>query len=86
VTALVHREPNRRYTLNISPIVPSAPDQEVSNQCLHLLEKAIFETPEQWYQWKEFGKVISALPDWIIPARDLVKLPQQVGVSRYAHA
>ncbi len=68
VTALVRREPKRRYSLDISPIVAPAPDQARSSQCLHLLEKAIFEAPEQWYQWKEFGKVIAALPGRMVPA------------------
>lgn len=63
LTALVHREPPRRYTLRISPAVTPAPPQEVGAQCLHRLEQAILAHPEQWYQWKEFGKVITGLPE-----------------------
>ncbi len=62
LTALVRREPKRRYLVDISPTLEPAPGEGVGRQCLRRLEKAIFQAPEQWYQWKEFGKLISALP------------------------
>jgi KDO2-lipid IV(A) lauroyltransferase len=86
LTALVRREPKRRYTLDISPGLAPSPNQELSKQCLHVLEKAIFADPEQWYQWKEFGKVISALPERLVSQ---VVRPQLVpfgSINDYAHA
>jgi Kdo2-lipid IVA lauroyltransferase/acyltransferase len=62
LTAFVRREPKRRYTVDISAAPTPAPGYGASSQCLQLLEKAIHQNPEQWYQWKEFGKVISAPP------------------------
>ena len=86
LTALVRREPKRQYTLNISPGLAPSPNQDVGKHCLHLLEKAIFETPEQWYQWKEFGKVISALPERLVPAVTRPQLVPQGSIAGYAHA
>ena len=62
LTAFVRREPKRRYTLDILPAATPAAVYGAATQCLQLLEEAIYQNPEQWYQWKEFGKVISALP------------------------
>jgi Kdo2-lipid IVA lauroyltransferase/acyltransferase len=86
LTAMVHRERHRRYTLNISPSLTPSPHGEVSKQCLHLLEKSIFEAPEQWYQWKEFGKVLSALPSRRVPGVPQPELVPQSGLVKYAHA
>jgi lauroyl/myristoyl acyltransferase len=86
LTALVRREPKRRYTLDLSPTSASTDYQEASRQCLHLLENAIFQSPEQWYQWKEFGKVIAALPEpKVLPVAQPQWLPPG-GVADYAHA
>ncbi len=62
LTAFVRRQPWRQYTLDISPAIEPAACHEASRHSLQLLEKAIIQAPEQWYQWKEFGKVISSLP------------------------
>jgi KDO2-lipid IV(A) lauroyltransferase len=62
LTALVRREPRRYYTMDISSASTVSSHQPLSQQCLQVLEKAVFRAPDQYYQWKEFGKVISALP------------------------
>lgn len=86
LTGLVRREPKRRYTLDLSPTSASTDYQEASRQCLHLLENAIFQSPEQWYQWKEFGKVIAALPEHkVLPVAQPQWLPPGC-VADYAHA
>lgn len=61
LTGLVRREPDRRYTLKISPVRDSNPEK--SWQYLNILEEAIVADPDQWYQWKEFGKIINTLPE-----------------------
>jgi KDO2-lipid IV(A) lauroyltransferase len=81
LTAFVRREPKRRYTLDISPVSAPAAVYGASSHCLQLLEKAIYQNPEQWYQWKEFGKVISALPAHpaVMAARPYPVRPVTVG-------
>jgi KDO2-lipid IV(A) lauroyltransferase len=86
LTALVRREPKRRYTVDISSASPVPAYQEVSRQCLQVLERAIFGAPEQWYQWKEFGKVISARPEEHVPVVTQPKLVPHVSMTDYAHA
>jgi KDO2-lipid IV(A) lauroyltransferase len=86
LTALVHREQQRRYTLKISPAVTPSTLQDAGKGCLHILEEAILTAPEQWYQWKEFGKVLSAQPKQRVPA---VVQPEWVppgSILDYAHA
>ncbi len=58
VTALAQRNGSRRYTVNFTPIPSGA--VPVAEQCLGVLEEAIQAQPEQWYQWKKFGKMIQA--------------------------
>jgi lauroyl/myristoyl acyltransferase len=86
LTALVRREPKRRYTVDISSALAPSAYQAVSRQCLHLLEKAIFQIPEQWYQWKEFGKVISALQPQLETRVALPQLVPQGSIASYASA
>lgn len=60
ILALVKREEEKRYQLHFSPIATATgPEKKgVGEQCLELLEAAIYAAPGQWYQWKEFGKMI----------------------------
>lgn len=86
LTALVRREPRRRYTVDISPALAPSATQEVSRQCLHLLEKAVYQSPEQWYQWKEFGKVISPRLERLALPVDLPQLVPPGSIVNYARA
>ncbi|MGQ9921949.1 MAG: lysophospholipid acyltransferase family protein [Desulfobacca sp.] len=61
-TALVQRRPQRRYTVALQPMPAPPPGLGVGSQCLQALEQAIWSTPEQWYQWQEFGKLLATLP------------------------
>lgn len=67
LTALVRREPSRNYTLRIAASRAAPADQADRWHYLRLLEQAILADPEQWYQWKEFGKVIRTLPERLAP-------------------
>jgi KDO2-lipid IV(A) lauroyltransferase len=86
LTALVQREQQRRYTLKISPAVTPSMPHDAGKQCLHILEEAIFAAPEQWYQWKEFGKVLSAQPKQRVPAVVQPELVPPGSTLDYAHA
>jgi Kdo2-lipid IVA lauroyltransferase/acyltransferase len=63
ISALVHRDGNRNYTCNLTPVpVPgSTPvNLSLSEQCLRVLETTVEAHPEQWYQWKKFGKMVKS--------------------------
>jgi KDO2-lipid IV(A) lauroyltransferase len=67
ITAFVKRESGRTYTCNLTPGADRASpdDLPVSRKCMRNLEIVLEANPEQWYQWKKFGK--------------LVKVPSEVG-------
>lgn len=60
VTALLQREGRRRYTCQFTSVGPEASpvNTPISERCLKILEIAVQANPDQWYQWKEFGKMI----------------------------
>jgi Kdo2-lipid IVA lauroyltransferase/acyltransferase len=60
VTALLKRDGRRRYTCQFTPVGngSSPANIPISERCLEILEAAVQAYPEQWYQWKEFGKMI----------------------------
>jgi Kdo2-lipid IVA lauroyltransferase/acyltransferase len=62
ITALVKREGNQEYTCSLAPVGNGAfpATLPVSDQCLSVLEEAVEDYPEQWYQWKKFGKMIKS--------------------------
>lgn len=62
ITAMVKREGNREYTCNLTPVGNGAfpANMPVSEQCLSVLEAAVEDYPEQWYQWKKFGKMVKS--------------------------
>ncbi|WP_449245289.1 lysophospholipid acyltransferase family protein [Desulfobacca acetoxidans] len=62
LTALVRREPKRQYCVQLAGVPAFSSTRETSAHCLHRLQEEIFRHPEQWYQWKEFGRFIAALP------------------------
>lgn len=63
VTALLQRNGGISYTLSFTPITrPAADPQTTGAACLKVLERAIQTTPEQWYQWKKFGKMLNLNP------------------------
>jgi len=62
IMALMQRQGKKRYTCNLTPVgngtSPLYPP--VHEQCLSVLERSVEDCPEQWYQWKKFGKLIKS--------------------------
>jgi KDO2-lipid IV(A) lauroyltransferase len=85
-TALVHRQPQRCYTVDMQPILAPPSGQGVGSQCLQRLEQAIWSAPEQWYQWKEFGKLLATLPGQERPEPRTVATQRQPQLAQLAHA
>jgi len=62
ITALMQREGKKQYTCNLTPVGNGAfpANLPLQEQCLNVLESAVENYPEQWYQWKKFGKMIKS--------------------------
>jgi Kdo2-lipid IVA lauroyltransferase/acyltransferase len=62
ITALVKREGNKEYTCSLTPVGNGAfpANMPISDRCLSVLETAVEDHPEQWYQWKKFGKMVKS--------------------------
>jgi Kdo2-lipid IVA lauroyltransferase/acyltransferase len=62
ITALMKREGHQEYTCNLTAVSNGAfpAYQPISERCLSVLETAVEQDPEQWYQWKKFGKMIKS--------------------------
>jgi KDO2-lipid IV(A) lauroyltransferase len=60
LTAFIKRKGNRIYACNLALIAHGASpvNLPVSEMCLRNLEMALEANPEQWYQWKKFGKMV----------------------------
>jgi KDO2-lipid IV(A) lauroyltransferase len=60
VAALVKRDGPQQYTCHFTPVSPgTAPvNMTVGEQCLKVLETAVQNHPEQWYQWHNFAMMI----------------------------
>jgi len=86
LTALVQRRPRRHYTVAMEPVAWSPLRDRLSSLCLRRLEQAVWDHPEQWYQWKEFGKVVTALRPSPAPAATPILIPAAGSVGQYAHA
>jgi len=61
VLGLMVRHPNYTYTLNIHRI-KTIPRDSISQQCVSILEKYIYDYPEEWYQWKNFHQHLYGMP------------------------
>ena len=62
ITALVQRQGKKHYTCNLTAVGNGAfpANPPINEQCLLVLEKAVENYPEQWYQWKKFGNMIKS--------------------------
>ena len=62
ITALMQRQGRKRYTCNLTPVGNGASPvfPPIHEQCLNVLEETVAEFPEQWYQWKKFGKLVKS--------------------------
>lgn len=86
LTALVHRQAPRRYTVAMQPMSARQTGQGIGSQCLKHLEQAIWSAPEQWYQWKEFGKLLTTLPVQEQPEPVVLETRRPPQVAQLAHA
>jgi lauroyl/myristoyl acyltransferase len=83
ISALLKREGQRNYSLNLTPMgngtSPAA--MPVSAQCLRTLEAEVEACPEQWYQWKKFGKIIESRLEVEHDRQESGYLAPEIGVS-----
>jgi len=81
ITALMHRDGYQNYTLNLTPVTNGASSASASEECLRVLEMAIESSPEQWYQWKKFGKMIKFRLEVEHDRQESGYLAPEIGVS-----
>lgn len=56
-TALMHRNNSKDYTLKLNTLTAEeASANPLGKTTMEILDKQLKESPEQWYQWKDFGK------------------------------
>jgi len=57
VSALMHRNSRKRYNLKLKTLLTDEKDKRhVSKEAMNLLNDALKDFPEQWYQWKDLGE------------------------------
>lgn len=83
ITALMQRHERKRYSLNLTPVGNGAfpPHLSLSEQCLSVLQTAIEANPEQWYQWKKFGKMIKSRFEVENENKETGYLAPEIGLS-----
>ncbi|MBN2659208.1 MAG: lysophospholipid acyltransferase family protein [Spirochaetales bacterium] len=60
-TALMHREGQKKFTMNLKTLITEEDDhRSVSQSALTVLDEAINKTPHQWYQWADYGEKLEA--------------------------
>jgi lauroyl/myristoyl acyltransferase len=64
VAAMVKRDGGQEYTCHLTALDNGAApvNMSISQRCLNILEASVKAHPEQWYQWKKFGKLINIDP------------------------
>jgi lauroyl/myristoyl acyltransferase len=83
ITALVQRQGNKRYTCNLTPVGNGASPTHppIHEQCLSVLERTVEDFPEQWYQWKKFGKLIKSHVEVEYDRQETGYLAPEIGLS-----
>jgi Kdo2-lipid IVA lauroyltransferase/acyltransferase len=83
ITALVQRQGKQHYTCNLTPVGNGAApvNLTIHEQCLSVLERTVEEYPEQWYQWKKFGKMIKSPVEVEHDRQEAEYLAPEVGLS-----
>lgn len=57
VSALMHRNSRKHYTLKLKTLLNhDTENKHVSKETMDVLDSALKENPEQWYQWKDLGE------------------------------
>jgi Kdo2-lipid IVA lauroyltransferase/acyltransferase len=83
ITALVQRQGKKQYTCNLTPVGNGASPlyPPIHEQCLSVLERSVEDFPEQWYQWKKFGKIIKSLFEVEYDRQEAGYLAPEIGFS-----
>jgi lauroyl/myristoyl acyltransferase len=83
ITALMQRQGKKRYTCNLTPVGngASAKYPPIHEQCLSVLESTVEDFPEQWYQWKKFGKLIKSRFEVEYDRQETGYLAPEIGFS-----
>jgi KDO2-lipid IV(A) lauroyltransferase len=83
ITALVQRQGKKQYTCNLTPVGNGASPVHppIHEQCLSVLEGTVEDFPEQWYQWKKFGKLITSQVEAEYDRQENGYLAPQIGLS-----
>jgi Kdo2-lipid IVA lauroyltransferase/acyltransferase len=83
VTALMKREGKKGYTCDLTTVSNGAfPTQmSLSERCLSVLEDTVEVHPEQWYQWKKFGKLIKSHVEVENGNQEIGYLAPEIGFS-----
>jgi len=83
ITALVQRQGKKRYTCNLTPVGNGASPAHppIHEQCLSVLERTVEDFPEQWYQWKKFGKLIKSNFEVEYDRQETGYLAPEIGLS-----
>jgi Kdo2-lipid IVA lauroyltransferase/acyltransferase len=83
ITALMQRQGKKRYSCNLTPVGNGASPlfPPIHEQCLSVLEKTVEELPEQWYQWKKFGKLIKSHFEVEYDRQETGYLAPEIGLS-----
>jgi KDO2-lipid IV(A) lauroyltransferase len=83
VTALMKREGKKNYTCNLTAVDNGAfpPQLSWSERCLRVLEDTVEDHPEQWYQWKKFGKLIKSHVEVEYDNTETGYLAPEIGLS-----
>jgi Kdo2-lipid IVA lauroyltransferase/acyltransferase len=83
VTALMQREGKKNYTCNLTSVSNGSfpPHLSWSERCLSVLEDTVEDHPEQWYQWKKFGKLIKSHVEVEHDNQETGYLAPEIGLS-----
>ena len=83
ITALMQRQGNQRYTCNLTPVGNGASPvyPAIHEQCLSVLEETVAEFPEQWYQWKKFGRMVKSQFEAEYDRQEAGYLAPEIGFS-----
>jgi len=83
VTALMQREDKQHYTCSLTAVDNGAFPAylSLSERCLRVLEETVEVHPEQWYQWKKFGKLIESQVEAEYDNQEAGYLAPEIGLS-----
>jgi KDO2-lipid IV(A) lauroyltransferase len=83
ITALMQRQGKKGYACNLTAVHNGAnpANRPIHEQCLCLLEATVENYPEQWYQWKKFGKMIKSHFEAEYDRQETGYLAPEIGLS-----